>query len=448
MAGSHNYGAGQSHLSEYAMPSVAGRIPSSNGPFASAGAGSSANLESTSPGASSASTGSGRQSWRNQQTNPSLESSTSTTPTATTTTNPVSTNRNNNGGYEYGGNQNNQNQYYRQLQMQRLYDQELAQQAWQNSLYYNSAVSPYYSNYQGYDNSGYDYGSSYDPSLQGDPSLQTGYTQAPTYQPGSGYDNGQLAQNQPLPADQGVNSSPDAIYRPVADPGAGTNLSTDGQVPQAAPGPSYDRLYSRSGDRSDRVGPATQGDASGSAGGWSQYDFAVYNHLKEQAQALVGHSIQEFDKSVPVRLGCARAVSLLVNKGYGFPVTDQSIANLEQSLRKDGFTEVSIKDMKPGDVICGYRKAGDYPHGAVYMGNGMIFNNDSDSGVMQIQSIAKYNKADFKRFVILHRPDSVPAVAADAYATGRSADSGYRQGTPDQTYVASPYANGACGDDI
>jgi hypothetical protein len=107
---------------------------------------------------------------------------------------------------------------------------------------------------------------------------------------------------------------------------------------------------------------------------------------------------------------------LLVNKGYGFPVTDQSIGNLEHTLRKDGFTEVPIKDMKPGDVICGYRAPGDYPHGAVYMGKGQIFNNDSDAGVMEIQSIAKYNKSDFKRFVILRRPGSVPAVAGDAPA--------------------------------
>jgi len=140
------------------------------------------------------------------------------------------------------------------------------------------------------------------------------------------------------------------------------------------------------------------------------YDQAVYNHLLEQAKALSGHNIQEFDRSVPIRLGCARAVSLLVNKGYGFDVKDQSIANLEKHLRREGFTEVAIKDMKPGDVICGYREAGDYPHGAVYMGNGQIFNNDSDDGIMEIQSIAKYNKSEFKRFVILRRPESVPAV--------------------------------------
>ena len=149
-------------------------------------------------------------------------------------------------------------------------------------------------------------------------------------------------------------------------------------------------------------------DASSSS--WSQYDWAVYNKLNSEAQKLVGHNIQEYDKGVPIRLGCARAVSLLVEKGYGFDVKDQAIHNLEKDLRGKGFNQVSIKDMKPGDVICGYRGGGDYPHGAVYMGNGKIFNNDSNDGVMEIQSISKYNSSEFKKFVILRRPESVPAV--------------------------------------
>jgi len=180
--------------------------------------------------------------------------------------------------------------------------------------------------------------------------------------------------------------------------------------------------------QAERDCPPKRFDDSDSAGVSGNYDQAVYNHLLEQAKALSGHNIQEFDRSVPIRLGCARAVSLLVNKGYGFDVKDQAIANLEKNLRSKGFTEVSIKDMKPGDVICGYREAGDYPHGAVYMGNGQIFNNDSDDGIMEIQSIAKYNKSEFKRFVILHRPDSVPAVSRERFAqntrTASASDSG------------------------
>ncbi len=180
-------------------------------------------------------------------------------------------------------------------------------------------------------------------------------------------------------------------------------------------GPTTSGPVSR-GDRPVQPGAPQGADHWAAAEGganWNQYDFAVYKHLNDQAKALVGHSIQEFDKNIPVRLGCARAISLLVNQGYGFNTTDSSVRNLEQDLRKNGFTQVSIKDMQPGDVICGYRAKGDYPHGALYLGNGQIFNNDSNSGVMQIQSIAKLNNSSFKNFVVLRRPATVPAVQGD-----------------------------------
>jgi len=87
--------------------------------------------------------------------------------------------------------------------------------------------------------------------------------------------------------------------------------------------------------------------------------------------------------------------------------------------------------MKPGDVICAYRKPGDYGHAAVYMGNGQIFNNDSDMGKMEIQSIAKYNKAEFKHFVILRRPARVPAINGDAATATTVADASTSAETED-----------------
>jgi hypothetical protein len=453
IAGSPNASSGANqHFSEYTMPSVAGRTANPNNPGVVVPGSSSGDLAGNGLNRSTSSTSANNvqaQALRTQPTTQNLESTTPTSYSRSTA----------NGGNQWAGNQNTQaqNQYYREMEMRRYYQQqELQQEALQNSLYYG-ATSPQYMYDNGY--AGYDNGSNW----QGDPSLQ-GYTPGSSYLPDSGYDNSQIIQGRPVYPGQVQDSSMSAQSRQFISPDGGTysgpngaNYATnytgsDGQTfSQGAPGvgrgpanryghgnmagadrrisnAGYDlsessfgdgQSVAASGDRSayrpDQARPARPGqdNTSNRAGTWSPYDFAVYNHLKAQAQALVGHSIQEFDKTVPVRLGCARAVSLLVNQGYGFPVTDQSIGGLEQSLRKGGFTEVSIKDMKPGDVICGYRKPGDYPHGAVYMGNGMIFNNDSNSGVMQIQSIAKYNHSDFKRFVILHRPSSVPAVSAD-----------------------------------
>jgi cell wall-associated NlpC family hydrolase len=66
--------------------------------------------------------------------------------------------------------------------------------------------------------------------------------------------------------------------------------------------------------------------------------------------------------------------------------------------------------MKPGDLVLGYREENDYPHAAVYLGNGKMFNNDSNLGTMAIQSMTKFNSPEFKRFVILRRPETVPAI--------------------------------------
>jgi hypothetical protein len=259
-----------------------------------------------------------------------------------------------------------------------------------------------------------------DPNISGVPGADYNNGQStPIYRPvpdgSAGYP--QTAQN----FNDGANFAP--ARNPGLNPGGDGRFQGQGRrhfAPQTSAGwPDLTESSYNDGATggTDQTAPVRAGsDRSTAAQGganWNQYDFAVYKHLTDQAQALVGHSIHEVDPNIPVRLGCARAVSLLVNKGYGFPVTDQSIANLEQTLRKDGFTQVPIDQMQPGDVICGYRAKGDYPHGAVYLGNGKIFNNDSDSGVMQIQSIKKYNNSSFKHFVILRRPATVPAVGSD-----------------------------------
>jgi hypothetical protein len=145
----------------------------------------------------------------------------------------------------------------------------------------------------------------------------------------------------------------------------------------------------------------------------SEYDWAVYNKLCDTAKQLEGKRTTSFDKRLPTdRLGCVTAASLLVDNAYGLDTKDINTRQFEKHLREKDFTEVAVKDMKPGDVILGYRADGDYSHAAVYMGNGKIFNNDSDKGVMTTQSVDKFNSTEFKRFVILRRPPQVPSVAA------------------------------------
>lgn len=149
----------------------------------------------------------------------------------------------------------------------------------------------------------------------------------------------------------------------------------------------------------------------------SEYDWAVYTKLCDTAKDLVGKHTTDYDKRLPTdRLGCVKAVSMLVDKALGYDTNDVNTRTFEKDLRNKGFSEVAVSDIKPGDVILGYRANGDYSHSALYMGNGKIFNNDSDLGTMAIQSIDKFNSTEFKRFVILRHPPEVPAVAPGSVA--------------------------------
>jgi hypothetical protein len=144
----------------------------------------------------------------------------------------------------------------------------------------------------------------------------------------------------------------------------------------------------------------------------SEYDWAVYQKLCQTAEGLVGKHTTAYDKRLPTdRLGCVKAASLLLDQGYGLNTNEINTRQFEKELREDnGFTEVAIADLKPGDVILGYRGGGDHSHAAVYMGNGKIFNNDSDLGTMAIQSVEKFNSTEFQRITILRRPARVPSV--------------------------------------
>lgn len=143
-----------------------------------------------------------------------------------------------------------------------------------------------------------------------------------------------------------------------------------------------------------------------SSGDWSDNQMAAYRSLVNVTNNLDQRSLKEFDPNIDPDVGCARAVSLAVSQAYGVNVNEVNVNRLESRLRGLGFQEVnSTRDIKPGDVILAYRPNNDYSHSAIYMGNGMIFNNDSETQLMRQQSINKFNSAEFNKFVVLRRPD-------------------------------------------
>lgn len=163
-------------------------------------------------------------------------------------------------------------------------------------------------------------------------------------------------------------------------------------------------------ESSDRV----QRQQAGS-GDWSDNQLAAYRSLVNVTNNLDQRSLKEFDPNIDPDVGCARAVSLAVSQAYGINVNEVNVNRLESRLRGLGFQEVnSTRDIKPGDVILAYRPNQDYSHSAIYMGNGMIFNNDSETQVMRQQSINKFNSAEFNKFVVLRRPDTPLGAGSEA----------------------------------
>lgn len=140
---------------------------------------------------------------------------------------------------------------------------------------------------------------------------------------------------------------------------------------------------------------------------WTEGEIRDFYRLDDTVAGLNGQSINRFFPNMDPDVACAKAVSLAIKKAWGYNVDEVNVNRLEQRLRGFGFTQVnSPRDVKPGDVILAYREQGDYSHSAIYMGNDRIFNNDSKTGLMRMESITKFNEAQFKRFVILRKPSA------------------------------------------
>lgn len=197
------------------------------------------------------------------------------------------------------------------------------------------------------------------------------------------------------------------------DDGRGRSQAYYGQEREMDP--DYSRvLYGQDDDRRPEMTQVAQREYSAErpqgSWQWTRYDFAAFESLNLATSRLEGRSIKEFDHNIDPDVGCARSVSQALSDAYGYNIREVNVRKLEGTLRGLGFTEVSTRDIKPSDVILAYRANTDYSHSAIYMGNGKVFNNDSELGIMRRQSVDRFNSAEFKRFVILRRPPEVPAL--------------------------------------
>ncbi|MBP9090695.1 C40 family peptidase [bacterium] len=110
--------------------------------------------------------------------------------------------------------------------------------------------------------------------------------------------------------------------------------------------------------------------------------------LQQAVDKRLGQSLDVANR----RLGCTTAVSQVLNEiDPDITVTSNNRA-FARDLEAHGYERVPLAEIKPGDVIIGKRPDGMPGHSAIYMGDGKVFNNNSNSQQMQIDGVEKFSQ--------------------------------------------------------
>ena len=102
------------------------------------------------------------------------------------------------------------------------------------------------------------------------------------------------------------------------------------------------------------------------------------------------------------RLDCAKVASEELNQIDARIGVTSNLTAMRNELTKNGWNQVSQnpgefapQQLQPGDVIAGTRQPGMPGHAAIYLGGGMIYNNNSDAGTAEIESVDKFMQKQY-----------------------------------------------------
>jgi hypothetical protein len=162
----------------------------------------------------------------------------------------------------------------------------------------------------------------------------------------------------------------------------------DGQTAKVQPGPTQPEKA--------ESGPAQPDNA---APGKTQPGQENLNPLLKGVPDNIGKHVQELEPGINPRLGCVRMVAHAMHEADpSFPETNNAEA-FRKALAAHGYEAVTVKpgdpalgQSQPGDVLVGRRPDGMPSHAAINMGDGHVFNNNSDSGQGQIDSLNQFNQ--------------------------------------------------------
>jgi hypothetical protein len=102
------------------------------------------------------------------------------------------------------------------------------------------------------------------------------------------------------------------------------------------------------------------------------------------------------------RLDCAMVVSEQLNRIDRRIGVTSNLSAMRNELTKNGWEQVAQdpsqfdpQQLQPGDVITGTRQPGMPGHAAIYLGGGMIYNNNSDAGAPAVESVDKFMQKQY-----------------------------------------------------
>ncbi len=191
------------------------------------------------------------------------------------------------------------------------------------------------------------------------------------------------------------------------------------------------RLNGGGGPRPGATGAA--GSVEGSGGTGRNAADVARQYLGRNATDLRGDRSDNLpmNANVPANVCCANFVSAVLTEAGQLPgkLHTDSVAQLDKTLRAQGWTEVSAAQAKPGDVVI--IQGGGVSHTVLYAGNGQTIgsNNRNADGTQKVTT-GSLSWALSHGAKILHAPTT--AAAAPAGAAGAGAPSATRQGRIDQ----------------
>lgn len=189
------------------------------------------------------------------------------------------------------------------------------------------------------------------------------------------------------------------------------------------------RLNGGGGPRPGATGAV--GGVEGSSGTGRNAADVARQYLGRNATDLRGDRSDNLpmNANVPANVCCANFVSAVLTEAGQLPgkLHTDSVAQLDKTLRAQGWTEVSAAQARPGDVVI--IQGGGVSHTVLYAGNGQTIgsNNRNADGTQKVTA-GSLSWALSHGAKILH----APAAAGPAGAAGVGAPSATRQGRIDQ----------------